>query len=184
MRRGLFIAVEGIDGSGKSTQITTLQEIIRSLNKYNNVLITREPTANCSEVRRRLEQDGDACSGQKEMTRLYVQDRIEHTRDVIVPALNQGIYVISDRYRMSTDAFQSAQRKLDLESRGLPPEAQDLSLEELFALQNRPEILVPDLTFLLLVSPEIALERIIKRGQQSEKFEKLPFMIKYLLVCF
>lgn len=157
MKKGLFVVFEGIDGSGKGTQLELLHHHIKQLDKYNEVLTAREPTRNAEQIRKRLEQDDTITSGVIDMARLFIEDRRQHLQNTILPVLNSGGIVLCDRYMMSTLAYQSAQ--------GIP-------LDTLLHMHQEAGIIAPDLTLLINTRPEVALERIKKRGQKIEKFEK------------
>lgn len=156
-KRGLFIVFEGIDGSGKSTQIEKLGSYIRKHDKYQDVLFTREPTFRADEIRAKLRSDSNAFSDGERMAKLFIEDRKMHTYDQIVPNLNQRILILCDRYSMSTCAYQSTQ---------------GISIEKLFKFHLDAEIITPDLTFYIDASKEISIKRRIKRGEPMEKFEK------------
>ena len=153
----------GIDGAGTTTELPYLTAHIKELSKYNDVLETHEPWKS-DEIKRRLAEDPDAFSGGLEMSRLYVEDRVEHTRRLVMPNLKEDVFVLSDRYSMSTCAYQWAQ---------------GVKLDHLLDLhRNRvlnDMILKPDITFYLDVSSEVAAERIGKRGESQEKFEQDKF---------
>jgi len=151
MGRGLLIAIEGIDGSGKTTNASELFSYLKNLGYP--VLLLKEPS--------------DSIYGQKirssekrlpveEELKLFLLDREIDVRERIVPALEEGKIVIMDRYYYSNIAYQSA--------RGI--EAEKIrELNERFAPK-------PDLVIILDVSPEIALERIKVRGKTTAFEEK------------
>jgi len=162
MPKGLFIVFEGIDGSGKTTQSKLLFELFSKEGKQ--VIWTKEPT------------DGDIGSlltnkYLKEVdlpivdALLFAADREEHLKDVVIPALNQGKIVISDRYYHSTLAYQQAQ-----------------GLELKWLLELNKNFIKPDLTIIIDLEPEIAIERIEKdkkrKIEDRKKFEKLEFLKK------
>lgn len=151
--KGLFIVFEGIDGSGKSTQIPAIAKYILEKSKYNHVLITREPYKS-REIREILRQDSDPYAKARKLAELFVQDRKEHVDEIILPALEKGLYVISDRYKYSTIAYQSAQ--------GIP-------LEELIEMHKGMP--VPDLVLVFDVPVNIAKERMSRDSRNEHKFE-------------
>lgn len=165
MKKGLFIVFEGIDGSGTSTQIINFARHLKELSKYLDVLLTREPWKS-EEINRRLAQDRDAYSGAREMAALYIDDRESHTEQLIKPVIDQGCIVLSDRYSMSTCAYQSTQ---------------GMDLDELLRMHRGRGILKPDLTFFLRVSLEEAIRRIKLRGNPTEKFERDVYFIRKLI---
>jgi len=154
-RRGWLFAFEGLDGSGKSTQIQLLAEALRALG--HEVVSTREPTD--GKFGRRLRQlfaNRDQCSPAEEL-RLFIEDRREHVTMVIDPALAAGKVVLTDRYYLSTAAYQGAL--------GHDPE-EILKENEAFAP-------LPDLVFFLQVPVSTGLGRIIRgRGDKPNDFEK------------
>ena len=108
MKRGLFIAFEGVDGCGKSTQARLLAKYILELSKYNHVLLTREPFRD-KEIRKILRQDEDPYSQALTLAKLFILDRKEHVQEVIWPNLEKEVHVISDRYSLSTLSYQQTQ---------------------------------------------------------------------------
>ena len=163
---GKLIIVEGIDGSGKSTQISLMADAIRKANKYQAVLLTREPTWKASELRKKIVGDNDAFSDGYQIAKLLVEDRKQHTHDLIVPSLNQKVLVATDRYALSTCAYQPVQ--------GVP-------LMELIEMHEKAQTITPDLTFFVHVSREEADRRKIKRGEKLEKYEKDILFIDKLI---
>lgn len=158
MKNGLFIAFEGIDGCGKSTQAKLLGDYIFSLSKYNHVLKTREPYKN-QDIRKILQSESDPYSQAMKLAEMFTQDRKMHVSECIIPAVNKGIDVISDRYSLSTLAYQQTQ--------GVP-------LQEL--LKMHKGLPIPDLIFIVDVPVETALERMkkdLKKGgrKTEQKFE-------------
>jgi dTMP kinase len=151
---GKFIVFEGLDGSGQSTQAGLLREFL--MEKGFNVILTKEPTLD-SEAGKRIRKvlDKEIKVSPKELQELMVKDRKEHLERVIIPALKDGIIVISDRYFLSTLAFGSAD---------------GLDLEWLIEINN--QFLYPDTVFLLRVSPPVCIERIKNRGGSVDLFEK------------
>lgn len=156
-KREAFIVFEGIDGSGKTTQISRLGDYIRYLDKYQDVLLTREPTYRAEEIRTRLQSDNDAFSDGKRMAELFIEDRRIHVHEQIIPELRQKAFVLCDRYSMSTCAYQSTQ---------------GISIDELFNCHLEAGIIAPDLTFYIDVSVEMANQRKVKSRVPLEKFEK------------
>ncbi|MEU4268160.1 dTMP kinase [Streptomyces sp. NPDC026092] len=152
---GFFIALEGGDGAGKSTQAEALAEWIRA--KGHEVVVTREPGATPIGKRLRsilLDVSSAGLSHRAEAL-LYAADRAEHVDSLVKPALERGAVVISDRYIDSSVAYQGAGR--------------DLSPTEIARI-NRWATggLVPHLTVLLDVSPETARERFTEAPDRLE----------------
>jgi len=115
LAEGFFITFEGIEGSGKSTQINLLAEYLRG--KDYDVLVSREPggTALGEKIRQLLlDPQYDSMDYRTEIL-LYAADRAQHFKEKIKPALEQGKIVISDRFVDSNLAYQAAGRGLDYE---------------------------------------------------------------------
>ncbi|MFB3906318.1 MAG: dTMP kinase [Acidobacteriota bacterium] len=154
MERGKFVTLEGIEGSGKSLQLTLLQsELTRRGVRF---VTTREPggTAFGLEVRKiLLHRDGPPREPISELL-LYLADRYQHLKEGIEPALAAGCHVFCDRYHDATLAYQG-------HARGLGFELID-RLAEVLALP------VPDLTLVLDLEVEPALQRARARNAGSE----------------
>ena len=157
-KKGLYIVLEGIDGSGTTTQLTRVVEAFLNENKYQDIALTHEPWKN-EEIKRRLIGDKDAYSGAEEMTELYINDGIKHSEAIRI-WLNEGLLVISDRARLSTPAYQCAQ---------------GMKLERIMQMHRDRSIVVPDITFLLDLPVEVAFVRMGRRIQ-TEKFERRDFL--------
>lgn len=152
---GKFIVFEGLDGSGQTTEAELLGDFLTE--KGEEVLITKEPTGDSEPGRkiRRILNAEEKMPSPLEFQQLYVQDRKWHLDNVIVPALEQGKTVISDRYFFSTFAFGSSE---------------GASIEELYKLNEG--LLMPDIVFFLDVNPKTCVRRIEGRGKKKEFFEK------------
>ena len=113
--KGLFITFEGIEGSGKTTQIIMLVEVLKA--KGIPYVTTREPGGTkISEAIRDLLLNPEFMEMKPETELLlYCASRAQHTAELILPALEEGKIVISDRYFDSTYAYQGAARELDEE---------------------------------------------------------------------
>ena len=156
---GFLIAIEGIDGAGKTTQAHFVQSALKDRNL--TVIRTKEPTTGqWGQVLR-----DSALTGRlslEEEVDTFIKDRRQHVEEVIQPALREGYVVIVDRYYFSTAAYQGA--------RGVDPEELIRRNEE-FA----PE---PDLLVLLDVEPNVGLKRIKTRGDRANHFEKTDTLTK------
>lgn len=149
---GYLIAIEGIDGAGKSTLTSLVQERLEA--KNFRVVRTKEPTT--GQWGQMLRDS--AATGRlslEEEVEMFIKDRKEHVETLIIPALREGKVVLIDRYYFSTMAYQGA--------RGMDPEELMRRNEE-FA----PE---PDLLVLLDVDPKLGLERVRSRGDRANLFE-------------
>ena len=148
MRKGLLIAFEGIDGTGKSTQLQLLADYLRSMGC--RVTITREPTDSSYGRRiRELYMNRASCSLEEELE-LFIQDRRQHVRELIAPELATGNIVLTDRYYYSTAAYQGAA---------------GMDMEDIFSRNSfAPK---PDLVILLTMDPEVSIAR-IQHGRGEE----------------
>ena len=157
---GTFITFEGIDGSGKSTQLRLLNNFLRT--RGCNALLTREPGGTKLGLRLRAALL-DALEEVDPLTELLVfaADRAQHVRRVLVPALEAGEVVISDRYADATVAYQGA-------GRGFSPEL----ISQIVQLATGG--LKPDLTLLFDVSINDATTRTTRRstGKSSTRGER------------
>ena len=112
MKKGLFIVFDGIDGSGKTENVKrTFQYLLEKDKKYDAILFTREPTnrAYGQKARKLQLTDDDPFTNAKKCLELYVADRVDHTENVIKPALEQNTIVLCDRYKYVTYAYQLVQ---------------------------------------------------------------------------
>ncbi|WP_420971635.1 dTMP kinase [Bradyrhizobium sp. B120] len=158
--RGRFITFEGGEGSGKSTQIRKLAERL-DVAKLR-AIVTREPGGSPgAEIIRHLVLSGmGKLLGPEAETLLFAAARDDHVRTVILPALNQGIWVLCDRFFDSTRAYQG---QLGQVSPGLVNAMQRVTIGDL----------KPDLTFILDVPVEVGLQRAaLRRGNATaDRFE-------------
>ena len=153
--RGVLIVFEGIDGTGKSTQVSLLEKFL--VQEGYQVTATREPTGGHFGQRiRELYKNRRGVSLQQELE-LFLSDRREHVDEVINPSLENGRVVICDRYFLSTAAYQGAA--------GLDPE---------MIIERNHFAPAPDLAFIIEISAEESVKRItINRGDQPNDFEQL-----------
>lgn len=163
MARGRFITFEGGEGCGKSTQIRRLKASLEEAGLQ--VVVVREPggTWLCEEIRRLIkDQDAESPCDRSELL-LFLAARAQIVKNVIVPALASGAWVLSDRFSDSTVAYQGYGRGLPLD---FIRSAND------FACSG----LRPDLTVLLDISQEAALKRRRLRqelkGENADRFER------------
>ena len=158
--RGRFITFEGGEGSGKSTQIQILAERLNA--SKLRTIVTREPGGSPgAEIIRHLLLSGmGKLLGAEAETLLFAAARDDHVRTVIRPALNQGIWVLCDRFSDSTRAYQGSLGKV-------APAV--LSAMERVTIGD----LKPDLTFILDVPVEIGMQRAAaRRGSGApDRFE-------------
>ena len=155
---GKFITLEGIEGSGKST---SLKDISNTLDQKSiDYIVTKEPGSGSlgKELRSLLLNNDNKISSQVELL-LMMADRKNHLDSLVIPNLNNGNWVISDRYLDSTYAYQGGGREMDF-----------ALIDELSNSLNLP---APDLTILFDLPVEIALER-AKQRANLDRFEKEP----------
>lgn len=156
--RGRFIAFEGIDGSGKSTQIKLLSDRLKE--KGICCYTTMEPTD--SPIGSMIHQimTGRMKADNKVIAALFVADRLDHLlNDIngIVPKIQEGTTVITDRYYFSSYAYHSVDMPMDW---------------VIQANEQSKEILQPTVTVFVDVDPDTAIERITKNRFHQELFEK------------
>ena len=152
-KRGLLIVVEGIDGTGKSSQVKMLANALRS--RGEDVLQDREPSDGPFGKILRASMTEGRFSPDEELD-LFHKDRKQHVDDVILPALKTGTHVVLDRYYFSTMAYQGA-NGFDV--------AKLRKTNESFAP-------APDILFILDLDVDKALERIGARGDEANEFEQ------------
>jgi dTMP kinase len=166
MSRGFFVTFEGLDGSGKSTQLRKLAQWLEA--KGRQVTITRQPggTRIGDRIRALLLDSRTENVAPLTELGLMFSDRAQGIAEIILPALDQGHVVLCDRYTDSTEAYQGGGRQLGSEV-----------VLQLHAAMCRN--LQPDLTFLLLPDFERSLararnrnERNARNGQDENRFER------------
>jgi dTMP kinase len=157
--RGKFLVLEGIDGSGKSEQCRRLCAWLEA--RGHRVVSTREPTDGVHGRRYRDWARGGFEATPDEVLGFFLEDRREHLRSVVLPALERGEMVVCDRYKDSSLAYQAAQ---------------GIDGARLRALFDAPEFLRPDLVLWLRVPVAVALGRLGQR--EAERFERAEFLEK------
>ena len=165
MNRGRLIVFEGLDGSGKSTQLERLAAALRL--RGVPVLATKEPTDGPWGRRiRAMARSGERVSREEEL-RWFVEDRREHAARELAPALAAGQIVLCDRYYLSTVAYQGA--------RGFDPQALLADAEAEFPL--------PDLALVFEIDPARGLARVAMRGGVAEPaFEEIEYLAEVAAV--
>ena len=151
-KKGIFIVIEGLDGSGKTTQANMLA---KNLAKNHTVLLTAEPSRGkigtfirqgCLYEKKRLPTEAEAL--------LFAADRIEHMQDELEPALSEGKIVICDRYIFSSLAYQGSA---------------GLSLKWIETINARA--LEPDFSIFIDVHPQLVLERLQRKKSVMENLD-------------
>jgi len=159
VKPGRLLAFEGLDGCGKSTQVAALA---RALEQAGHELIaTREPSDGPAGRRiRSMARSGQRVAPEEEL-RWFVEDRRAHVAEVIRPALASGRLVLTDRYYLSTVAYQGA--------RGLDA--------AMILADSEAEFPLPDLAILLEIEPEVSLARVGDRGEPLDAaFEQREYL--------
>jgi dTMP kinase len=164
---GVLLALEGIDGSGKTTQAHLLAEALRQ--RGVKVLLTREPTSGPAgqRLRRYLAGPSRHLSPSEELA-LFLDDRRDHVARVIRPALATGQVIITDRYYYSSVAYQGAL--------GLDP-ARILAANEAFAPR-------PQAVFILTLSPELAVARLSQNPDRLRQVSEGPEYLEQVAAIY
>ncbi|MFZ9309617.1 MAG: dTMP kinase [Candidatus Nanopelagicales bacterium] len=162
---GAFIAIEGGDGAGKSTQAKLLANGLRT--RGHEVIITREPGGSpiAEKIRHVVLDVANLGLNERAEALLFAASRAEHVASTIRPALERGTIVISDRYMDSSIAYQGIARGLGLEH------IRDLNL---WATNN----LVPDLTIILDVDAEHGLNRVADPNRIEEESTEFHSVVR------
>ena len=159
--KSVFITFEGVEGSGKSTQMNMLQA--RLIRTNREVVVTREPggTRLGQEIRHILLNPAFKEMHPMTETILYAADRAQHYHEVIRPALDQGKIVLCDRFVDSSLAYQGVARRVGMEG------VQNLN-------EWITEDLNPDLTILLEIPYKVGLKRLSQRKRGMDRMESQP----------
>ena len=162
MEKNLFITFEGIEGCGKSTQAQMLKDFL--IKKGESVFLTREPGGPkiAEDIREMLLSVKNKEMLPQTEVLLYMASRSQHTGEWIIPELEKGKIVISDRYYDSTFAYQGAARKID---------GKLIDTIRRYATFG----LVPDITFLVDLPEEIGLSRILEKDADRLEQESMTF---------
>ena len=159
MPSGKFITFEGGEGAGKSTQIKRLAAAIEKTGL--TVTVTREPGGSRgAETIRAMLLDPDAEWDPPTEALLHFAARADHYTTKIAPALKEGAWVLCDRFADSTRAYQGYGLGLDM---GAIETLYEIALDDF----------VPDLTIILDIPVETSVERMIERGADPDRYEKM-----------
>ena len=169
--KGKFIVLEGIDGCGKTTQINELYKWLPEsglINKNATLIKTREPGGSLlgKEIRDMILKNNNSYSPSilTELL-LYAADRAEHISKIILPALQNGNWIISDRFSGSTLAYQGYGREINIDM---------VKRLDNIVCQN----INPDLTIFLEISPEESILRRKNKVADRIEAEGLEFLKK------
>ncbi len=151
----MFITFEGIEGSGKSTQIQMLKEFFEK--KSLKAFFTKEPGSSeiGKEIRSILLNKENKIYPQTEIFLIFA-DRVQHVQEIIKPNLNEGKIVVSDRYYDSSVAYQG--------------QREGISKIEIYELIENLDLPTPDITFLLDLPANVGLKR-AKNRASLDRFE-------------
>lgn len=162
--KGKFIVFEGIDGSGKSTQLHFVHNYLKT--RGYKVYVTTEPTDRPIGKLIRKVLKNELTVSEETLAALFVADRLDHIQnevDGLAAKLDEGIYVLSDRYYWSSYAYHGLH----------------LTLDKVVAMNDIcHQLLSPDITIYLDLTAEQSMQRILVRNEQKEKFEKLELLQK------
>ena len=167
--KGKFIVFEGIDGSGKTTQINQLSKWLVETDlipENNQLVVTREPGGTqLGKHIRSLLLNNSRENNPDSVTELllYAADRAQHVNEIIRPSLDKGDWVISDRFCGSTTAYQGYGRKLDIKL---------IKVLETISTQS----VSPDITFLLDITVKESIKRRINREDDRMEKEGTDFL--------
>lgn len=168
MTRPLFVTFEGGEGSGKTTQLEMLSAWMSKLNIRH--VLTKEPGSprlgECAKIRQLLLDPSNDLTPSAELM-LFLADRAQHVEKLVRPSLAKGLHVVCDRYVDSTRVYQGV-------SRGIGRGRLDPMLE--FVTGG----LMPDLTFVFDMPPNVGLERAKAKGAGGDRIEReaLEFHMK------
>lgn len=161
MKQGLFITMEGPDGSGKSTQIEAIKKFF--IDRNQEIIITREPggTQISEKIRELLLDKNNSEMDPMAEALLYAASRAQLVAQVIKPAIENGVNVICDRFVDSSIAYQGYGRGL----------GDSVAVINAYAVNS----CMPDITFLMKLNPEIGKSRINTCDQDRIEMEKIDF---------
>lgn len=151
--RGKFIVLEGLDGSGQSTQAVLLSQYLKKQGR--KVYLTAEPTQHLIGGLIKSQLAGEWKSSAQCLQLLFTADRAYHLEKEIIPLLERGITVICTRYVLSTLAYGAVDIR-----------------DAKWLMDINKKFILPDRTFLLKVSPKTCIQRIKKERFHKELFEK------------
>lgn len=155
----LFLVLEGIDGCGKSTQTQLLIDHLSSIGRH--AVKTHEPTEGFVGKMIKNILQGEEQADTLTLQMLFIADRADHLNKFVIPNINEGNIVLSDRYFYSTIAFGNA-----------------TGLDEEWLIDIFGKFLMPNAVFYIDVDPKIAIERLAKRGDRKERHDNIETLTK------
>lgn len=164
--KGMYIALEGIDGSGKTTQVALLQEFFEREGK--EVVLTREPrkVAIIADINAKV-LEGNIDMPREALQYLFTIDRIFNHKEVVLPALNRGAVVITDRCFWSAVAYGV----WDMGETNRKDKARQIMIAQgILAMQI--QFTIPDMTFYLSLTSKAATKRLDSSNKKKEIYEK------------
>lgn len=171
--KGLYIALEGIDGTGKTTQIERLKAYFEK--KRRKVVITREPRKKVgiiAELNKKILEGKIKIPGAA-FQYIFTADRIMHFEELVVPALKKGKVVITDRCFWSAIPYGAA----DVDKKFNRKKAQSLLVAQ-GVLAHHYQVIVPDITFYLDIPVKNSLERMSTLTKTKELYEEEDILIQ------
>jgi len=156
--KGKFIVLEGIDGSGLSTQSQILSTMLEKEHGLQTILAKEPSEGPLGSIIRQVLSGRLSGIDNRSLALLFAADRIDHGHNKLIPALRQGKYVVCDRYLWSSLAYQG----------------RDIDFSWLKKINNKAYR--PDLTIFIKVKPEVSLKRITGSRLKTEIFEKLDIL--------
>jgi len=174
--RGLYIAIEGIDGCGKTTQVNNLKKLFET--QERSVVITSEPRKEESAIGKLIHSvlDGRVRLPFSSFQDLYSAERVINHETVVIPALKEGKVVLSHRCFWSAVAygvFDKGETKYTKENSNVIIVANGI-------LSKYYQFIAPDFTFYLAVSAKTALKRILKMGKRREIYEEKEKLLRII----
>ena len=157
-RRGFFVVLEGPEGSGKSTLLGPLAECMRA-RKVDPVVVREPGGTHAAEIARAALLDPDHPMGPVAELFFFLAARADLVQTVIQPALAAGRVVLSDRFALTTEAYQMAGRGLDPAMVRTANQAATLGIQ-------------PDLTLILDLTPEVGQARQLAAGKRQDRLER------------
>ena len=154
-----FIVLEGLDGSGKSTQAKRISEYL--ISSGHKCLLTCEPTNSSLGSLARLVTKGEMTLEDETLALLFAADRHEHYAKKIAPALAKGDFVVCDRYYYSNIAYQGSNEQI---------------VKRIFDYNQQVMKQPPDIVFFLETRPEICLKRLQSTRKDISIYENLHYL--------